>query len=162
VFLLHSRRCSETDLVWIGQLTHETDRTASLAQHLLRCIRCRKTTATYPDNSVLNTAYCGAETLVTEPYKTWRKKVQRMRLAVGRSRRAKRSWRHGRSAWMRRKLANPYGLPPTATTSSNLTSVLQNGSRARSFSYDSLSRLLTSTNPEVGTITYTYTRIATS
>jgi len=54
------------------------------------------------------------------------------------------------------ELANPYGLPLRHDGLGNLTSVLQNGSRARSFSYDSLSRLLTSTNPEVGTITYTY------
>jgi len=33
-------------------------------------------------------------------------------------------------------------------TLGNLISVLQNGSRSRSFSYDSLSRLLTSTNPK--------------
>src|SRR5262249_35439607 len=44
----------------------------------------------------------------------------------------------------------------------NLTSVLQNGSRGRSFTYDSLSRLLTSTNPEVGTLPVTYTYDANS
>jgi YD repeat-containing protein len=38
----------------------------------------------------------------------------------------------------------------------NLTSVTQNGSRPRSFTYDSLSRLLTASNPESGTITYAY------
>jgi RHS repeat-associated protein len=38
----------------------------------------------------------------------------------------------------------------------NLTAVLQNGSRQRSFSYDMLSRLVSATNPESGTITYTY------
>jgi RHS repeat-associated protein len=36
----------------------------------------------------------------------------------------------------------------------NLTSVVQNGSHQRSFTYDSLSHLLTSTNPETGTICY--------
>ena len=38
----------------------------------------------------------------------------------------------------------------------NLTQVVQNGSHTRTFTYDSLSRLLTSANPETGTITYTY------
>jgi RHS repeat-associated protein len=37
-----------------------------------------------------------------------------------------------------------------------LSQVVQNGSRTRTFSYDSLSQLLTSNNPETGTITYTY------
>lgn len=62
---------------------------------------------------------------------------------------------------------NPGGLyAPFVTTYSydilgNLTGVNQAGdgshaARVRSFSYDTLSRLLTSTNPESGTITYTY------
>jgi RHS repeat-associated protein len=38
----------------------------------------------------------------------------------------------------------------------NLTQVVQNGSHTRTFTYDFLSRLLTSNNPEVGTITYKY------
>jgi YD repeat-containing protein len=38
----------------------------------------------------------------------------------------------------------------------NLTQVVQNGSHTRTFTYDSLSRLLTSNNPEVGTITHNY------
>ncbi len=37
----------------------------------------------------------------------------------------------------------------------NLTGVTQDG-QSRSFTYDSLARLLTATNPETGTITYTY------
>jgi RHS repeat-associated protein len=36
----------------------------------------------------------------------------------------------------------------------NLTSVVQNGSHQRTFTYNSLSQLLTSTNPETGTICY--------
>lgn len=51
----------------------------------------------------------------------------------------------------------------TYNTLNNLTSVLQQGGtttqsqwRNRSFSYDSLSRLTSATNPESGTITYTY------
>ncbi len=38
----------------------------------------------------------------------------------------------------------------------NLSSVVQSGSRQRSFTYDSFSRLLSATNPESGTITYSY------
>jgi len=38
----------------------------------------------------------------------------------------------------------------------NLTSVVQVGSRQRTFVYDSLSRLTSATNPESGTTTYTY------
>jgi RHS repeat-associated protein len=38
----------------------------------------------------------------------------------------------------------------------NLTAVLQNGSRQRTFAYDFVSRLVSSTNPESGTSTHTY------
>ena len=38
----------------------------------------------------------------------------------------------------------------------NLESVLQSLSRPRSFTHDSLSRLITATNPETGTVTYGY------
>jgi len=38
----------------------------------------------------------------------------------------------------------------------NLIAVLQNGSRQRVFTYNLLSQLLTSANPESGTIAYTY------
>jgi len=38
----------------------------------------------------------------------------------------------------------------------NLTSVVQNGSRQRTFTYDSLSRLTRAVNPESGTTSYTY------
>jgi len=38
----------------------------------------------------------------------------------------------------------------------NLTGVVQSGSHQRSFAYDSLSRLMIATNPESGTINYTY------
>lgn len=38
----------------------------------------------------------------------------------------------------------------------DLVSVVQNGSRQRNFAYDFLSRLTSATNPESGTVTYTY------
>ncbi len=58
---------------------------------------------------------------------------------------------------------NPYVTLYTYDLLNNLLTVTQKGGttdttkwRARTFTYDSLSRLLTSNNPEVGTITYTY------
>ena len=44
----------------------------------------------------------------------------------------------------------------TVDTLGNLKQVVQNGSHTRAFTYDFLSRLLTSNNPEVGTIMYNY------
>ena len=44
----------------------------------------------------------------------------------------------------------------TVDTLGNLKQVVQNGSHTRTFTYDFFSRLLTSNNPEVGTITYKY------
>jgi len=56
------------------------------------------------------------------------------------------------------------GLPGTSNYATiytydplnNLTAVSQGGSRPRSFAYDTLKRLLTATNPESGTIRYSY------
>ena len=116
----------------------------------------RKIKETYPDGSVLTTAYCGSSTLVTDPTLKWRRSRvnglgQLVEVdepnAVGAT-------------------VNPNGCPGTGepiwVTSytndvlGNLTQVVQNGSHTRTFTYDSLSRLLTSANPETGTITYTY------
>src|SRR5262249_37265412 len=60
--------------------------------------------------------------------------------------------------------SNPYVTVYAYDTLGNLLRVDQKGSartdstqwRTRTFTYDSLSRLLTATNPESGTITYTY------
>jgi len=117
----------------------------------------RKVSETDPDNSVLKTVYCGPWTLVIDPTTRWRRsRVDGL----------------GRLIEVDEPNApmppiNPTtGCPGTndpvwATTYTldplgNLTNVLQNGSHARTFTYDSLSRLLTSANPEVGTITYAY------
>jgi YD repeat-containing protein len=116
----------------------------------------RKISETYPDNSVLTTAYCGASTLVTDPTGKWR----RSRVdGLGRLVEVDEPNAPGASV-------NSNGCPGTGEpiwvttygydTLGNLTSVLQNGSRQRSFTYDSLSQLLTATNPETGTITYAY------
>jgi len=116
----------------------------------------RKTLETYPDNSVLTTAYCGPSTLVTDPTNRWRRsradgldhlvEVDEPN-AIGASVASTGCPGSGEPIWV-----TSYGYD----TLGNLSSVLQNGSRSRSFTFDSLSRLLTSSNPEVGTISYTY------
>jgi RHS repeat-associated protein len=116
----------------------------------------RKISETYPGNSVLTTAYCGPSTLVTDPTGKWRRsRVDGIgRLvevdepnAPGASVASNGCPGTGEPIWI-----TSYTLDPL----DNLTNILQNGSHARTFTYDSVSRLLTSTNPEVGTITYTY------
>ncbi len=116
----------------------------------------RKTQETYADNSVLTTAYCGPNTLVTDPTGKWR-----------------RSRVNGLGQLVEVDEPNAVGATVASTgcpgqsdpiwvTSytndvlGNLIQVVQNGSHTRTFTYDSLSRLLTSANPETGTITYTY------
>lgn len=116
----------------------------------------RKLTQTYPDNSVLTTAYCGPNILVTDPSKRWRRSRSDAfgRLvevdepnAVGATVNSNACPGTGEPIWI---------TSYTLNALNDLTNVVQNGSRQRSFAYDSLARLLTSTNPEVETITYTY------
>jgi RHS repeat-associated protein len=116
----------------------------------------RKISESYPDGSVLQTAYCGPSTLVTDPTKRWRRsrtdglghlvEVDEPN-AIGATVAPTGCPGTGEAIWVTNYTLDALG---------NLTSALQNGSRPRSFTYDSLSRLLTSTNPEVGTLTYTY------
>jgi RHS repeat-associated protein len=116
----------------------------------------RKTSQTYPDGSVLTTAYCGPSTLVTDPTGRWRRSRSD---ALGRLVEVDEPNAVGATV-------NSNGCPgqsdPIWITSysydalGNLISVVQNGSHQRNFTYDSLSHLLTSTSPEVGAITYTY------
>src|SRR5262249_50067505 len=116
----------------------------------------RKTQETYPDNSVLQTAYCGPSTLVTDPVGKWRRsRVDGLgRLvevdepnAVGATVAVTGCPGTGEPIWI---------TSYTFDTLGNMTQVLQNNSRQRNLTYDSLSRLLTAANPESGTITYTY------
>jgi RHS repeat-associated protein len=116
----------------------------------------RKISETYPDNSVLTTAYCGPSTLVTDPTgKQRRSRADALgRLvevdepnAVGITLAGSGCPGTGESIWVTSYSYDTLG---------NLTSVLQNGSHQRTFTSDSLSHLLTSSNPEVGSITYTY------
>jgi RHS repeat-associated protein len=108
----------------------------------------RKITETYPDSSILTTAYCGSSTLVTDPTGKWRRSRSD---GIGRLVEVDEPNAPGASV-------NSNGCPGTGEpiwiTSygndglGNLISVLQNGSHARSFTYDSLSRLLCASNPE--------------
>lgn len=114
----------------------------------------RKISETEPDGSVITTTYCGPNTLATDPTGRWRRsRVDGLGRLVevdepnGPSASVNACPGTGEPSWV-----TTYGYD----TLGNLTSVLQNGARPRSFTYDSLLRLLTSTNPEVGTITYGY------
>jgi YD repeat-containing protein len=118
----------------------------------------RKTSETYPDNSVLATAYCGSSTLVTDPTKRWRRSradgLGRLvevdepnSLTATVNANGCPASGGGEPIWVTSYIYNPLG---------NLTNVLQSGSHPRTFAYDSLSHLLTSNNPEVGQISYTY------
>lgn len=108
----------------------------------------RKLSVTYPDNSVLKTAYCGPSTLVTDPTGRWRRsRVDGLgRLvevdepnAVGASVNSNGCPGTGEPIWV-----TSYNLDGLG----NLTQVVQNSSHTRTFTYDSLSRLLTAYNPE--------------
>jgi RHS repeat-associated protein len=116
----------------------------------------RKIQESYPDTSVLTTAYCGPSTLVTDPTGKWRRsRVDGLGHLVevdepnSTTASVNSNGCPGTSdpIWVTSYTLDPLG---------NLDNVLQNASRQRSFTYDSLSRLLTSANPETGTITYVY------
>jgi RHS repeat-associated protein len=116
----------------------------------------RKIQQSYPDTSILKTAYCGPSTLVTDPTGKWRRsRVDGLGhlVEVDEPNSTTASVNStgcpgtGEPIWVTSYMLDPLG---------NLTNVLQNGSHQRSFTYDSLSRLLTANNPETSTITYTY------
>ena len=114
----------------------------------------RKISETYPDGSVLATAYCGPNTLVTDPTARSRRSITD---ALGRLIQVDEPNAPGASigactvvgdqVWSTMYTVDPLG---------NVTNIVQNGSHSRTFSYDSLSRLLTAANPESGTINYSY------
>jgi RHS repeat-associated protein len=116
----------------------------------------RKISETYPDSSVLTTAYCGPSTLVTDPTNKWRRsrtdglgrlvEVDEPN-AVGATVASSGCPGTGEPIWVTSYTYDVLG---------NLTQAVQNGSHTRTFTYDSLSRLLTSSNPETGQIIYTY------
>ena len=114
-----------------------------------------KLTESYPDSSVLTTAYCAGSTLVTDPSGKWRSRVD----GLGRLVEVDEPNAPGATV-------NSNGCPGTGEpiwvtsytldTLGNLKTVVQNGSHQRNFTYDWASRLLTANNPETGTITYNY------
>ncbi|HXJ40816.1 MAG TPA: hypothetical protein VNH18_16160, partial [Bryobacteraceae bacterium] len=116
----------------------------------------RKTSETAQDGSIIATAYCGPNTLATDPTGRWRRsrsdalghlvEVDEPN-AVGATVAATGCPGTGEPIWV-----TSYSYDAL----NDLLQVLQNGSHQRTFTYDSLSRMLTSTNPEVGTLTYTY------
>jgi RHS repeat-associated protein len=109
----------------------------------------RKITETYPDTSVLQTAYCGPNTLVTDPVGKWRRSR-----VDGLARLVEVDEPNATGATV---TACPGQSDPIWITSytndplSNLTQVVQNGSHTRIFTYDSFSRLICSSNPESNT-----------
>jgi RHS repeat-associated protein len=116
----------------------------------------RKLTATYPDTSVLATAYCGPSTLATDPVGKWRRSRTD---GLGRLVEVDEPNAIGATV---ASTGCPGQSDPIWVTSytldalGDLTQVVQNGSHTRTFTFDSLSHLLTSSNPELGAITYGY------
>lgn len=106
----------------------------------------RKISETYPDSSILATAYCGPTTLVTDPTGHWRRsRTDGLGFLV--------EVDEPNAPGATVNVCPSTGDPIWITTYGrdvlgNLASVLQNGSRPRSFTYDGLSHLLCSSNPE--------------
>jgi RHS repeat-associated protein len=104
--------------------------------------------------STVQTAYCANSTLVTDEAGKWRRTT-----VDGLGRLIEADEPNSLTAQV---TACPVsGDPIWATTYTNdalddLSGVVQGGERSRSFTYDSLKRLTSSTNPESGKITYTY------
>ena len=116
----------------------------------------RKTSETAPDGSVIATAYCAGSTLVTDPTGRWRRSR-----TDGLGRLAEVDEPNAVGATVNSNGCPAQGDPVWVTsytldTLGNLTGVVQNGSHQRSFSFDFVSRMTSSTNPEVGTITYNW------
>jgi RHS repeat-associated protein len=107
-----------------------------------------------PDGSTVQTAYCANSTLVTDEAGKWRRSTVD---GLGRLIEAD----EPNSTTAQVTACPAQGDPIWATTYTNdalddLSAAVQGGSRNRSFVYDSLKRLASSSNPESGTITYTY------
>lgn len=103
----------------------------------------RKVKQTDPDGSIVKTAYCGTSTLATDSSGRWRRSQTD---ALGRL--VEVDEPNSTTATVNTN-GCPAGGDPVWVTSytfnvlDNLTNVLQNGSRPRTFTYDSLSRLVT-------------------
>src|SRR4029077_12897226 len=114
----------------------------------------RPTAVTKPDGSVVQTQYCGSATLVIDEAGHWRRSI-----ADGLGRLIEVD-EPSSSSSASGACAGSGGAVNLTTYAydvlGDLTSVVQGGSRNRSFVYDSLKRLTSSTNPETSTVTYTY------
>jgi RHS repeat-associated protein len=116
----------------------------------------RLTQVTKPDGSFVKTAYCGSTTLVTDEAGHWRRSTTD---ALGRLIEVDEP--NSPTATVNSNGCPGTGEPIWVTTYSydtldNLVSVTQGGSHGRSFVYDSMKRLTSSTNPETGTTPVTY------
>jgi YD repeat-containing protein len=106
----------------------------------------RVTGVSDPDGSAAQTSYCGPSTLATDEAGRWRRST-----SDGLGRLIEVDEPNSSTATV---TACPTGGDPIVPTKyayntlNNLNTVLQNSSRQRTFTYDSLSRLLTSFNPE--------------
>jgi RHS repeat-associated protein len=121
----------------------------------------RTVLVTKPDGSTVQTAYCGgSSTLVTDEAGHWRRSS-----TDGLGRLIEVDEPNSTTATVS---ACPAGGDPIWVTTytydglDDLTSVSQGGSHPRSFVFDSLKRLTSSTNPETGTVPVTYTYDADS
>jgi RHS repeat-associated protein len=134
-----------------------SDSTYGITQYSYDALN-RTTTVTKPDNSTVTTASCGPTTLVTDEAGHWRRST-----VDGLGRLIEVDEPNSTTATV-----NSSGCPGTndpvwVTTCAydvlgDLTSVVQGGSRNRTFVFDSLKRLTSSINPETGTnpVLYTY------
>ncbi len=114
----------------------------------------RTTLVTDPDGSKIKTAYCANTTLVTDEAGHWRRST-----ADGLGRLIEVDEPNSPTATVNSNGCPGIGDPVWITSYtydalSDLASVVQGGSRNRSFTYDSLKRLTQSTNPESGSICY--------
>jgi len=114
----------------------------------------RKTQETDADgsNSIINTTYCGASTLVTDEAAHWRRST-----TDAQGRLIEVDEPNSTTATVN---ACPAGGDPIWVTTysydmlNNMLGAVQGSSRTRGFTYNSLKQLLQSTNPESGTICY--------
>ena len=117
---------------------------------------------TQADGSLLTTAYCGNTTLVTDEAGHWRRST-----VDGLGRLVEVDEPNSPTATVNSNGCPGSNDPIWVTTYGydtlgNLLSVVQAGSRQRNFTYDSLSRILTSTNPEANTIPNSSNTVATT
>jgi RHS repeat-associated protein len=110
---------------------------------------------TQPDGSLLKTAYCGNTTLVTDEAGHWRRST-----VDGLGRLIEVDEPNSSTATVNSNGCPGAHDPIWVTLYSydqlgNVLSVLQAGSRQRTFTYDSLSRILSSANPESNTMPVT-------